>query len=91
MRLVIKDEHVRWGSLFGVGCRLVHFDGAYLEEGFAESLVDRDKGRGQTARALEELSAADPELFRGGLSQLLDPELRMLLLFGLRMRHILAV
>ena len=77
--------------MLGVGGRLVHFDRADLEEWFAESLVDRDKGRGQTARALKELSAADPELLRGGLSQLLDPELDVLLLLGLRMRHILAV
>jgi hypothetical protein len=37
------------------------------------------------------LAAADAELFRSGISQLLDPELDVLLLFGLRMRHILAV
>jgi len=90
VRLVIKDEHVRWGSLLGIGRRLVHFDRAHLEEWFAESLVDGDKGGGQPARALEELAAADPELFCGGLGQLLDPELDVLLLLRLRMRHILA-
>ena len=71
--------------------RLVHFDRTHLEEWFAESLVNGDEGRGQTARAFEELPAADPELFGSGIGQLLDPVLDVLLLPRLRMRHILAV
>jgi hypothetical protein len=71
--------------------RLVHFDRAHLEEWFAESLVNGNEGRGQTARAFEELPAADPELFGSGIGQLLDPVLDVLLLPRLRMRHILAV
>src|SRR6266851_6213286 len=91
MRLVVEDEHVRRGSMLGVGRRLVHFDRADLEERFAEGFVDSNEGRGQTTRSLEELAAADAELFRSGIGQLLDPKLDVLLLFCLRMRHVLAV
>ena len=77
--------------MFGERRRLVHFDRADLEERLAERLVYGDEGRGQPARALEELATANAEPFRGGIGQLLDPELGVLLLSCLRMRHILAV
>ena len=91
MRLVVEDEHVGRSPVLGERRRLVHFDRADLEERFAEGFVDGDEGRRQPARAFEELAAADAELFRSGIGQLLDPELDMLLLFCLRMRHVLAV
>jgi hypothetical protein len=91
MRLVVEDEHVGRSPVLGERRRLVHFDRADLEERLAEGFIDRNEGRGQPARALEELAAADPELFRSGIGQFLDPELDVLLLFGLRMRQLLAV
>jgi hypothetical protein len=91
LTVIIEDEYVRRGAVLGVGGRLIHFDRADLEERFAERFVDGNEGRGQPARAFEELAAADAELFCRGIGQLLDSELDVLLLFRLRMRHILAV
>src|ERR1700747_2478362 len=65
MGLVVEHEHVRRRPLLRIGRRLVHFDGADLEERFAQCLFGRDEGRDPPARALEELSPADPEIFRG--------------------------
>src|SRR6266851_5037955 len=62
MRLVVEDEHVRRGSMLGVGRRLVHFDRADLEERFAEGFVDSNEGRGQTTRSLADLAAAGAHL-----------------------------
>jgi hypothetical protein len=91
VRLIVEHEHVRGCSALRVGCRFVHFDRAHFEKRLAESLIDRDEGRSQTAGAFEKLTAANPQLLRGGVGQFLDPKLDVLLLFCLRMRHILAV
>jgi len=91
VRLVIEDEHVCRRSSLGVSCRLVHFDRVDFEKRASESLVDRNEGCGQPAGAFEELPTADPELFRGGLGQLLDSVFGVLLLSRLRIRHVLAV
>src|SRR5690242_20301378 len=91
MRLVVEDEDVRRSSVLGISRRLVHFDRAVVEGWSAKRFVDGDEERRQPAGALEELSTTNPELFGSSLRQLLYAKLDMLLLSGLRMRHVLAV
>src|SRR5215469_6129938 len=91
MRLVIEDKYVRRYGPFGVGCRLVHFYRADFEKRASEGLIDGNEGCGQPTGAFEKLPAADAKLFRGCLGQFLYPVLDVLLLPGLRIRHVLAV
>ena len=70
--------------------RLEQLGLAHLEVGTVH-LVHREEGCGHAARALEELTAADAELFRGFVGDFLDTRLDLPLLVGLWMGHVLAV
>ena len=91
VRLVVEDEHVLGDTVLGVRSGLVHLDRPDIEELLAVYLVHRQERRRKPAGAHEELAAGGPEPLGCLVGQFLDPVFDMLLVIGLRVRHVLAV